>query len=124
MLGCGDGRGAGTVDDESYFADVLAHHFQGVQQRGPGNNGGSVLVIVEDGNLHRLLQRLFDVKALGCFDVFEVDAAEGGLEQLTNFDDVVGIVAVDLDIEDIHISEALKEDGLPLHDRLASEGAY
>src|SRR5208282_3310521 len=122
VLGSGNARGAGPVDDKGYFADVLANHFQGVQQRSSGNNGGAVLVVVEDRNLHRLLQGLFDVEALRSLDVFEVDTAEGRLQKLAYLDDIVGIVAADLDIKDIYVGETFEEDGLALHDGLAGEG--
>src|SRR5271157_5617801 len=82
-----------------------------------------MLVVVEDRNLHRLFQSLFDVETLWGLDVFEVDSAEGRLEKLAELNDIVGIVAVDLEIKDIHVREAFKEDGLALHDGLAGEGA-
>src|SRR5208282_5644967 len=92
VLGSGYRRGSGTVDDQTDFADVLAHHLQSVQQRSPGNNGSAVLVVVEDRDLHRLLQGFFDIETLRGLDVFQIDAAEGGLEQLADFDDFVRIV--------------------------------
>ena len=102
---------------------VLAHHFQRVQQRGAGDDGGAVLVVVEDRDLHRLLQCLLDVEALRRLDVLEIDAAEGGFQQLADLDNLVGIMGVDFDVEHIHVGEAFKEDSLAFHDGLAGEGA-
>src|SRR5581483_12473929 len=115
--------GSGAVEDDFYVADTFANDFQSIEQSGSRNNGGAVLVVMEDGNLHRFLQRLFDVKAIGSLDVFEVDSAERGFEQLAELDDLVGIVAVDFDIEDVDIGEAFEEDGLTFHDGFAREGS-
>ena len=52
----------------------------------------------------------FDVEALRRLDVFQVDAAEGGLEDLAGADDFVRILGVELDVEDVDIGEALEED--------------
>src|SRR5450756_913392 len=82
-----------------------------------------MLVVVEDRYVHGLPQGLLNIETFRGLDVFEVDTAEGQLQKLAYLDDVVGIVAVDLEIKDIHVSEAFKEDGLALHDGLAGEGA-
>ncbi len=63
------------------------------------------------------------MEAVGSFDVFEVDAAEGRLEQLAELDDLFGIVAVDFDVEYVDVGKALEEDGLALHDGLSGERA-
>ena len=70
------------------------------------------------GNLHRLLQRFFDVEALRRLDVFQVDAAEGWLQQLAGLDDLVRILGVQLDVEDIDAGESLEQDTFAFHDRL------
>ena len=92
-------------------------------QRRAGDDGRAVLVVVEDGDLHRLLQRLFDVEALRRLDVFQVDAAEGGLQQLAGLDDLVGILGVQLDVEHVDVGESLEQDTLAFHDRLAGQRA-
>ena len=79
----------------------------------------SVLVVVEDGDLHPRLELLLDVEALGRLDVLEVDAAERGLEAGDALDELVGVLLVDLDVEDVDVGEPLEEDGLSFHDGLA-----
>ena len=123
MLGTGDAGRSGAVEHNAHLANVLAHNFQRIQQRRARDDRGSVLVVVEDGDLHGLAQRLFDLEAVGGLDVFEVDAAERGLEQLAELDNLFGIVAVNFDVEDIDIGKALEEYGFALHDRLSREGA-
>ena len=82
-----------------------------------------VLVVVEDGDLHALLELLLDVEALGRLDVLEVDAAERGLEARDALDELVGVLLGDLDVEDVDVGEPLEEDALPFHDGLAGGGA-
>ena len=82
-----------------------------------------MLVVVEDGNLHGLAQGLFDLEAVGSLDVLEIDAAESGLEQLAELDDLFGIVAVDFDVEDVDVGKALEQDGFAFHNGLARERA-
>jgi len=117
-LGAGDRRGAGTVHDGFDLGDLLAGDLEGVLQCGAGDDRRPVLVVVEDGDLHDLLEALFDFKTGGRGDVFEVDPAEGRLERLDHPDYVVGIGGVDFDVEDVDVGEALEEDAFPLHHRL------
>ncbi len=74
-----DGRTgrAGAVLHNFNILDAFAHHFQGVEHTGQHDDGGTVLVIVEDGDVQVTLQLSFDLEALGAADVLQVDAAEG-----------------------------------------------
>ena len=76
----GDGRRARARADDPHVLDALAHHLQSVEQRGAGDDGGAVLVVVENRDLHAPAQRLLDHEALRRLDVLEVDAAEGRLQ--------------------------------------------
>ena len=67
------------------------------------------------------MQRLFDVETLRRLDVLEVDSAEGRLQNLAGADDFVGVLGVQLDVEDVDIGEALEEDRLAFHHRLARQ---
>ena len=62
-------------------------------------------------------------KHSGRLDVLEVDAAEGRREHLAEADDLLGVLGVDLDVEDVDVGEAFEEDALALHHRLAGQGA-
>ena len=91
-FGAGDARGSGAVEDDLDLIELLASDLDGVQQGGAANYGGSVLVIVEDGDLHRLFETLFNVEAFGRLDVFQVDSAERRFEQLTDLDHIFRIL--------------------------------
>ena len=122
-VGAGDARRPGAVDDDLDVLDLLADHCQGVDQAGVGDDRGAVLVVVEDRDVHDLLQLFLDIEALGPLDVLEVDAAEGRLQQLDGTNDLVRILGVEFDVEDVDIGEALEENALAFHDRLAGHGA-
>jgi len=123
VLGAGDAGGSGAVHDNFQLADLFSDESYCVDERCTGDDSGAVLVIVKHRYLHGLLQNFFDVEAFGCFDVFEVDAAEGGLEQLAGFDDFVGVVSVELDVEDVDVGEAFEKYTLPFHNGLTGERA-
>src|SRR5690606_6821223 len=75
-----DRRAGGTDagDDDPHVLDRLPHHAQGVDERGEDDDGGAVLVVVEDGDVQLLAQPGLDLEAAGGGDVLEVDAAEPG----------------------------------------------
>ena len=119
VRGAGDAAGAGAVEHDLDFVDALADQLQRVQQRRAGDDGRAVLIVVEDRDLHGPLQFFLDGEAFRRLDVFQVDAAEGGLEQLAGADDFVGVFGGQLDIEDVDIGEAFEQDAFAFHDRLA-----
>ena len=60
---------------------VLALQHQPVADGGGADDGGAVLIVMEDRNLHALAQLLLDDEAFGRLDVFQIDAAEGRLQR-------------------------------------------
>ena len=70
---------------------------------------------------HALAQFALDDEALRRLDVFKVDAAKGGLKAGDDLDQLVGILFVDLDIEDIDAGKLLEQNRLALHHRLGSQ---
>ena len=83
------------------MGNVFAHHFQAIQNRRTHHDGRAVLVVVKDGNLHAFAQFAFNIKTIGRFDVFQIDAAKGGLKSGDDFYQFIRIFFVDLDIEHI-----------------------
>jgi len=75
------------------------------------------------GIFHGLLQRFLNIETFRGFYVFQIDATESGLQQLADFDDLVGIVGVKFKVEDIHVGKTLEEDGFAFHTGFAGEGA-
>ena len=58
---------------------VFADHLQAIEQGCAHHNGRAMLVVMEDRNLHAVAQLALHIKTIRRFDVFEVDAAKGGL---------------------------------------------
>ena len=69
------------------LSELAAGQVAGVDQARRGDDRGAVLVVVEDGDVHPLAQRLLDHEAVGRGNVLEVDSAEARLEQLDRFDE-------------------------------------
>ncbi len=80
MLGRSNCRCSRAVEHHLDFGDILFHQLQRVEQRRAGDDCGAMLIIVEDGNVHRFLQSLFDVEAFRRLDILEVDTAKCRLE--------------------------------------------
>ena len=119
----GQRRGAGAGDHDLDRADVLAHQFQAVEQRGGRDDRRAVLVVVEHGDVEAIAQLLLDVEALGGLDVLEVDAAERGLHGGDDLDQLVGVALGQLDVEHIDASELLEQAALAFHHRLGGQRA-
>src|SRR5207237_5992912 len=66
-------------------------------------------------------QLLLDVEAFRRLDVLQVDAAEGGFQQLTYADDFVGVGGVQFQVENINVGETFKQNSFTFHHRLAGE---
>jgi len=121
--GAGQCRGAGARDHQLHIRDALADHLQAVEYRRAHHDGGAVLVIMEDGNLHALAQLALHIEALGGLDVLEVDATESRLERRDDLDQLVRVLLVDLDVEHVDARELLEQHALAFHHWLAGQRA-
>jgi len=119
----GDGRRTGTRADQLHLADVLAGDAHAVEYGGCGDDGGAVLVVVEDRNLHALAQLRLDVEAFGRLDVLKIDAAEGRFQRGDDVDELVGIEFVDFNIEYVDAGELLEKYALAFHHGFAGKWA-
>ena len=98
---------------------VLVHQDQRVHQRRAGNDRRSVLIVVKHRNAHGAAQFLFDHETIRRLDVFQIDAAEGGLQHLAGANDILGVAGGQLQIENIDIGEAFEQHAFAFHHRLA-----
>ena len=117
----GNGRGPGARTDDLDFVNLLVHDFQAIEHGCGGNDRRTVLVVVEDGNVHSFLELLFDVEALGCLDVFQIDTAKGRLHGGDYVDQPVRVILGQFDVEDIDTGEFLEQTGLAFHDGFGCE---
>ncbi len=119
----GDSRRTRAGNHHPHVRDVFFHHPQTVENSGGADNGGTVLIVVEDRNIHPLAQLLLDVETLWRFNIFEVDAAKGGLQRGHHVNKFIRIEFVHFDIEHIDTGKFLKEYPLPFHHRLTGQRA-
>ena len=117
----GDGRrpraGGHHLDQFQIFADKT----QAVDQGSADTDGGAVLIIVKNRDLHACFQPVFDLEALRRLDILQVDAAKCRLQGLDDFDELVRIPLVYLDIENVDAGEFLEQDAFALHHRFGRQ---
>ncbi len=120
-----DGHVGGAAADEgdARLVKRTAHDLEGVQQAGQGDAGRALLIVVPDRDLALLAQRVEYAEALGLGDVLEVDAAQAGLRQLDELDELVGVFGVDHEGKAVDAAQVAVEQALALHDRQAGLGA-
>ena len=63
-------RRACARSDQFHLGDVLAHHFEAVEDGRAHHDRGAVLVVMEHRYLHALAQFALNIKTIRCFDVF------------------------------------------------------
>ena len=90
---------------------------------GADDDGGAVLVIMENGDVHALAADLLDYETVGRLDVFEVDRAKAWLHRADDLGQFLGVGLIKLDVETVDIGELLEEHGLALHHRFRGQRA-
>ena len=112
-----DGCRAGAGGDDPHVLLLLPNDLQRVGQTGQRDDGGAVLVVVEDGDVARFLQLALNFKAARGGDVLQIDAAERAGNVIDGVHKLVYILRFDAERKCIHVAEGLKEHALTLHDR-------
>ena len=123
QIKAGERCGACTGGDQFDLTNLLADHPQPIDHSGADHDGSTVLIIMKHRNLHPLFQCLLDDEALRRLDIFQVDAAEGGLQTGDGLDELLWVTLFHLNIKDIDIGKLLEENRLPLHHRLGGKAA-
>jgi hypothetical protein len=81
-----------------------------------------MLVVMEDGDIHPLLQFRLDGEAFRRLDILQIDPAEGRLQQRDRLDELLRIGRVHFYVEHVDVGELLEKDRLALHHRLGRKG--
>ena len=114
----GNARRPATGRDDLDLVKAFARHMQRVGGRSADHNRRAVLVIMEHWDFHPLTAQSLHDKAVGGFDVLQVDRAEGGFQRTDDIGQFVGISLVHFDIETVYIGEFLEQNRLAFHHRL------
>ena len=112
-----------TVDHHLHLGDLLTHDLQRIEQRCPGNDRRTVLVVVHHRDVEFLDQTPFDLESLRCLDILQVDPPEGGRDVFHRLDKLLGIRGIDFDVEHIDVGKYLEQKPLALHHRFGSLGS-
>ena len=107
----------GAVDDDAGRLQVLMDIAESTDDAGQGGNGRTVLVVMEDGDVHFLLQGLFNFIALRRSNVFQVDAGKRRLQAFHRFDKFLRVFRIQADRDSIDTAKDLEQDRFPFHDR-------
>ena len=83
-----------------------------------------MLVVVHHRYVELCLESTFYFEALGCFDIFEVNAAKGGCYGFYGLNKSFGVFLVDFDVEHIDAAVDFKEQSFTLHHRFSAHGTY
>ena len=113
----GNRRGTRTIADDLDSFHVAASQMQRVNQPRRGDDGGTVLVIMKNRNVHQFPKLLFDDETFGGFDVFKIDAAKAGPKQGDSIDEFIRVTGIKLKVDTVNIGKFLEQDSLAFHDR-------
>ena len=106
-----------AVDNYLDLSDVLLNDLEGVKHSRSNADSGAVLVIVEDGDIAKLSESRLDLKASGCGNVLEVNAAEAAREKIYGSYELVNVLCLDAKGECVNVGKRLEECALTLHNR-------
>ena len=115
----GQRRRPSTRGDQFDGFGVFADNFQAIQDRRTNADRRAMLVIMEDRDLHAFTQLAFNVEAVWRLDIFQVDAAEGGLQRGDDVNQFVEVVLlIDFNVKHIDAGKLLEQHALAFHHRL------
>ena len=117
-LDTGNRRGTGAVRHHSDVRYVPSGQVKRIDQAGCRDDGGAVLVVMEDRNFEALAKLLLDDETFRRLDILEIDATEAWRKHGDSLDEFLGVLCINLEIEPVNIGEFLEQDGLALHHRL------
>src|SRR5690606_35183808 len=108
-------RRAGPGRNQLDLVDFLPDHGQAIDDGGGNRDGGAMLVIVKNRDVHAGAGLALNLKALGRLDVFQVDPAESGLKRGDDVHQFVRIGFIDFNVKDINAGELFEQDRLAFH---------
>ena len=123
QLQASQGRCTGARGHQLNLLQIFANHLDRIEQGRAHDDGGAVLVVVENRYFHALAQAPFDIKTVWRLDVFQVDPTKSGLERGDDVHQFVEVMFfVDLDVKDIDAGKLFEQHRLALHHRLGGQG--
>jgi len=113
-------RRTGTGHDDPQAVQLPSRQPGRRLQRRDHDDGGAVLIVVEDRDVQTLLKTVLDLEAAGGGDVLEVHPTERRSDPHDRLDDLFGVRGVQADRHRIHAAKLLEQQRFALHDRQGS----
>ena len=115
QLKTGDASSASAVQDDLYVTDFLTRNLERIDQTRSADHSRTMLIIVEDRDVHFFFEALFDDKTLGGFDIFEVDSTKRRPHQANRVAELIWVFRVKFNVDGIHVSEPFEQNCLSFH---------
>ena len=96
---------------------------QRIDETCSANNRRTVLVIMENRNIHQLAQLAFNDKAIGRFNVFQINAAKAGAHKFHRIDNFLRVFRVQFEVDTVNIGKTFEQNRLALHHRFGGQRA-
>ena len=107
----------GTIYNNLGIAEPLANQLEAIHQCRYSNYSSTMLVIMENRNIHGFLQAVLNIKALRCLDILQVNAAKARLQHLHSMTNIIHIAGVQAKRHGIHTGKTLEKNRFSLHNR-------
>jgi len=91
------------------LVDLLVGEFERVEQCSSADDGGTVLVVVHDGDVELFFEAALDFKGFRRFDVLEVDAAKCRGNGLHGLDEKLWVFGIYFDVKNVDVGENFEE---------------
>ena len=123
QLKTGNAGRAGAINADFDILNVAARQVQRIDETGGANNRRAVLVVMKHRNIHHFAQLAFNDKAIGRFDVFQINAAKARPQMLHRIDESVGVFRVQFEVNRVDIGKTFEQNRLTFHHRLRGQRA-
>ena len=108
-----------SIADYLDIFDVFLGDLEGINEASEAYNSSAVLVVVENRDLHLLLQLFLDVEAVRGLDVFQVDTTEGRRQMFQDEDKFFRVRLLDTQINAVDARKLSEKRCLSFHDWFA-----
>jgi hypothetical protein len=118
-----DTSGSSAVDHDLDILNILLLDLERVDETSEAHDGSTVLIVMENWNVHHFLELLLNIKAVWALDVLQVDTGEAWRKILDTVDEIIWVLGVDTEVNTLNSSEFVEQNRLSLHDGLGGQSA-
>ena len=105
-----------TVDHDSHRFRFSRCDFGTIEQSCQQHDGGSVLIVMENGDAE-ILQRFFDDETARCRNVFEVNASKNRSDSANGFDDLLSVLRIEANWKRVDVGKLFHQQSFAFHHR-------